>query len=426
MRGFNQILICSMFILLAGDYSFAFSEDEISKGIDGVAEFLVERANDNFMYILQQDMKDNSLLECYMPITYKYASSNNLQLLLQSSKNIWAQSVRKDLENFGARLIIKEINPDAFSRWAKNMDDKYIEELQKVTIVIDGKSYPVDQLPIDASPELKASVNNFYNDYLNGRSKLDAIIAGIANSQKFHTCGISSVYGSASAVLPNLKDAITSFQKQMEKNKSINVVVVDDGQSADTSFYKSLLSLESLNKSLNDLKNKIDAIPNDGSLFNKMFQIDQLIREEIASDANPLKTITDLHEYNRFSKYALSFAMLSDTEDPAQAKAIMQQLAMPPVSFGIKREPDNKKLMITAYFGLQAGAQSGAGGFGGIMAPVGVEYSSGLKNGGVVSVMLAPFDFAHPVNQIINNNNGASTFNEIVNPGVYVSYGIKK
>lgn len=168
------------------------------------------------------------------------------------------------------------------------------------------------------------------------------------------------------------------------------------------------------------------SIPSDSSLFNRMFQLDQLIRDKIVNDANPLKTITDLHEYNRFSKYALSFAMLSETKDPQQAKAIMQQLAMPPVSFGAKREPDAKKFMITAYFGAQAGTESGVGGYGGLTVPIGVEYSKGLRNGGVVSVMLAPFDFAHPVNQIIKNNAGTSSFNDIVNPGIYVSYGIKK
>ncbi len=40
--------------------------------------------------------------------------------------------------------------------------------------------------------------------------------------------------------------------------------------------------------------------------------------------------------------------------------------------------------------------------------------------------MLAPFDFANPVNKIINNSSGAADFKDILNPGAYISYGWKK
>ena len=85
--------------------------------------------------------------------------------------------------------------------------------------------------------------------------------------------------------------------------------------------------------------------------------------------------------------------------------------------------------MISAYFGAQGGVESttndGGKGFGGLTVPVGFEYSYGLNNGSV-SVMLAPFDFAHPVNQIINNSEGSADFKDIFNPGLYISYGFKK
>ena len=40
--------------------------------------------------------------------------------------------------------------------------------------------------------------------------------------------------------------------------------------------------------------------------------------------------------------------------------------------------------------------------------------------------MLAPLDFAHPVNQIINSSEGEADFEDIFNPGIYVSYGFEK
>jgi hypothetical protein len=349
-------------------------------------------------------------------------------LLLQSSQSdLWKKSVENDLQGFGVRLILKEVNPVALKAWARELDNKYIEALQKIRIKVDGKSYPVDQLPIDAAPELKAAVNSLYADYLNGRSKIDTIIADITRSRSYSSCTSTPI----DSVLQNMGEAVDSFKAQLLRYKNVDVVWSGEGNfvSPGSAFYDSLISLVVLEKGLKDLKDKIDEISKDekiNTLFERMVQLDQLIRDEIANENNPLKSITDMQEYNRFSKYALSFAMLSEPKDSIQVKAVLKQLALPPVSFGVKREPDVKKVMITAYFGAQAGTENGGKGYGGLTVPVGVEYSYGLRNGGVVSMMLAPFDFAHPVNQIISKNTDNSTLKDIVSPGIYFAYGFKK
>lgn len=105
---------------------------------------------------------------------------------------------------------------------------------------------------------------------------------------------------------------------------------------------------------------------------------------------------------------------------------------MPAVSFGIKRQPQESHLMINAYLGYSAGTESVPDdseyekSFSGLVAPLGLEYSYGLPSGGSLSIMVAPFDFAHPINLEWQDKEESVEFSDIVVPGVYFSYGLSK
>lgn len=156
------------------------------------------------------------------------------------------------------------------------------------------------------------------------------------------------------------------------------------------------------------------------------YKLEQLIHESIESNENPLISRSKIKDFEKFSRYALNLAMLSEAQSATQTKSIMRQLALPSASFSTKREQGAKKLMITAYFGGAGGVEFSGNtkGYGGLTVPVGFEYSRGFAKGSA-SFMLSPLDFGHPVNQNINGGGNAPIFKDILSPGAYLMYGFK-
>ena len=73
---------------------YVYSQDKI---VEGASEFLIERANDNFLYIFEQKIKDNKILKIYLPRTYLVISSANIQTLLTNGR-VWRESVTTDID----------------------------------------------------------------------------------------------------------------------------------------------------------------------------------------------------------------------------------------------------------------------------------------------------------------------------------------
>lgn len=417
------------FILFFLINNLASADDATTNRINGVAQFLLKRANDNYMYILQQDIEDNKLLKCYLPETYKYATSNNLQLLLQSGPDIWKQSVESDLKNFGVQLIFNKIDAKTLQAWANQVNDEYINAMNNVKVRAGGKEYKVTEIPLDATPEIRTAINSFWEDHNVAQSKIRAIIEK-AKVPSTPACP-STTYGSIGTVIQDMGEALDSLKRQISRFGDTDVVWSNSGDSLvspGSNFYSHFMSLVSIDDRLKYYKEQIDMIRHE-TLVVQMFKLDQLIRESIKSDENPLISTSNMKEYDRFSRYALSFASLSNAQTTDQVTSVMEQLTMPPVSFGVKREPSTNKFMITAYFGVQGGVETVSNDnkdYGGLFVPVGFEYSHGFANWGPISLMLAPLDFAHPINQILNKNEGSAEFKDIFNPGAYLSYGFKK
>jgi len=76
----------------------AVGKDAESERIKGVANFLLKRANENFMYIFEANLRNNKYFEHYFPRTYSYARTGHLRTLLRSGGNIWKDSISSDME----------------------------------------------------------------------------------------------------------------------------------------------------------------------------------------------------------------------------------------------------------------------------------------------------------------------------------------
>jgi len=69
---------------------------EADPWVNGVTEFLLERANDNYMYIFERKLASNSFLNKYLPKTLGVAQAGDLRLLL-TNRELWKNAVEDDL-----------------------------------------------------------------------------------------------------------------------------------------------------------------------------------------------------------------------------------------------------------------------------------------------------------------------------------------
>lgn len=431
----TKYLYTALFITFVFSSFNSHAQDATTNRINGMAEFLYDRANDNLVYILQQDIKANTLMKCYMPQTYAFATSSNLNLLLQSGPEVWKKSVELDLRNFGAQLILKNTSPTVVKQWLGQINDQYIEATQRIAIVYKGTPYAVNIQHKDAPKELTALINSIYDDFNLARDNISAIVKNLETQPKSQ-CPNNNAYASIGLILQRVGEAIEDLQNQIAKLDKTEIVYSDKSvqtESIGRTLYDTVLTLKSTNEDLDSYHGRIQEIRQEASLVVQVFLLDQLIRESIQANKNPLLPADDFNKYDRFNEYALSFALLTEAQSSEQVKAIMQELTLPPVSFAVKRQRGGRKTMLTAYFGMQGGVESPDNElkkeFGGLSVPVGLEYSYGLNNDfldGAFSIMVAPLDFAHPINQIINNQEAAVEFQDIFNPGIYLSFGFAR
>lgn len=419
------VVLCVLTANLCAATLDTWAQSAASNRINGVAEFLLDRANENAAAMLQRDMKSNRLLKCYLPETYKSATSGNLQLLLQSGPEIWKRSVESDLKNFGAHLLLNKISSGTFKAWSSGIEDQYIGVLRNVTVQVDGKGFEVTSIPLNAPPEVKAAVNSFYPDYLKAQETIKGIISNLEAARSASSdCPAAPV----APALKEISEVIGDLRMQMARFQKADIALKAPVILSEAAIYDSIASLDVVDQRLKYYQDRIEQIHREGTLVVQMFKLDELIRDSIQSGENPLIAASAVREYDRFSRYALSLATLSEAESTTQAKAVLRQLALPPVNFAAKREHAANKVLISAYFGVGGGLEflnRSTKGFGGLSVPVGLEYTRGLRRGSV-SFMLAPLDFAHPINQIINSKGSSAEFKDIFAPGIYMGYGVEK
>lgn len=403
--------------------------------IDGVAKFLVDRAHQNATYILQKKMANNQVLKCYLPQTHQSATSGNLDLLLQSGPEVWKRNIDQDLRTFGDHFILNNVSSVTINTVADDIADKldqyFVDTLQHVRVRVDGKLYPVTSAPLTASPELRAALNDFADRYLLMKSKEAAAIAAI---KAMKSVGSDGCPGTAfEEVISNLRDTVGAFQGLA---KAQGVELVAEGSEAhlaaiDDSYADQLSSAAAIIASFDSrakyYKQRIDGISRSTAAAAVIGQLSAIVQESINNHENQFISAVGQGEFDRFSRYALGLAMISDAKTSDQVKAVMGQLALPPSSFAVKRERGKDNFMVTAYFGGVGGVEFAhhSQGFGGLAVPMGVEYSKGTSKAGAVSLLLAPIDFGYPANQVINRQSGTATWRDILIPGAYLTYGVK-
>lgn len=452
------MMLRALGVLLVGLMLNGAAVADTAKRIEGVSKFLLDRANDNWLYVTETQIKKNDLFRCYFPNTYTQMTSGNLKLLLNAGKSVWTNVVEEDLQNLADRYLVKVLAGDTAATLVADLRDAYIEQvLQQLSVVHNGQRYPLSTMPTDADQAVKDAYERFTGDMDKAFALLDDVRVqarqslanqrSLADDKKADCVADTAVINKAKRAIAQLEAAVKQVREGIKDLRPTETPLASTADLTSIAFANlnevliRLLALDSVE--LSDLLNLTVRETGTGETGNggtgkgeaaksyvmRVLEAEAIIKRMHALGNAPIDVALESKDYARFRRYVLSVAVLSDAESADQVKVALQEMTLPPVSFGLKRQPDESTVMITSYLGIGAGSeQRDAGGredVYGLYAPIGLEYSYGLSNKSSISVMLAPFDFAHPLNLELYDKEESVEWNDVVRPSVAISYGVK-
>lgn len=417
--------------------------DNSSARINGVTDFLIERANETYFYMFENKMRNNEKFACYFPTTYEYIKDGDLKALMKT-KNIWKESLGSDFSILSIRAVSHGIKESVdFNKAAMRATDEYAEILRYLKIKIDGKEQSLSFIPIGATKNTKDLINGFYDVF-------NAVRDGLIGFNK-KLIDYSDVCSEDRPVKDDLINEISALKgtyanldkwvAHIDRHKSKIIIDIDainadckiDSTSSvcgikdlvfeemvpklkaafEKPVVKAVAGVVILNKYINDIKDR-------DTSTGKVVEAFKVIKDKKLEDSQTLK---------KLKHYLLFIAEVADSEEPGQVQDLLKEYTLPVTSFIEKREPGNKSFMISSYFGYGAGdvlnddvSSDNASGF---YIPVGLEYSMGLRNKSSVSFMLSPVDFGYPVSLKLNGVVEDLELEDIIAPSFSVAYGIR-
>ncbi|MCK9418239.1 MAG: hypothetical protein M0R70_02535 [Nitrospirae bacterium] len=441
----RKMMLIGVLILVSVSHAGA---NEESDRINGVADFLLDRGRENYLYLFEQSIKDNKAVKCYFPTIYSNLEQGDLRLLLKSRKT-WKNSVDVDLKNLMVRVAAKELSKAVdFKRTAMDVTERYLEFAQYISVMYEGIPHPLTvSSPVKPPQDLQDLMYGFYAGVLDMRDsflKIDAKLKNIDQLCETPEITIDDI----PSIEKDIKDSIDKlnlWKKHFEANKGKLVVDVkklkDDCQTDPSQRickYKADALLGEWSKLATEAMNE-----GSGKIIATFDNLEIYYKQIMAADTNTAKaiiatnflekskSIADKKASETFKEHVLFFAELSDAESSGQAKEVLNAYMLPPVSFAVKREKYRNHILISSYLGYLFGEVRNSQDFGdkdkhGIYAPIGLEYSHGFGCGSSMSFMIAPFDFGNPINLKLNGINKNVDLNEIVAPSFLVSYDVAK
>lgn len=424
-------LITPLIILLFNSFSFVvLPQDKI---VEGASEFLIERANDNLVYIFEEKIKENKILKTYLPRTYSVISSASIQTLLTNSR-VWKESVKSDIDSLYSQVwltigrgvtIFPENKVDAL--------EEYLPSLQTAKLIYNGKNFPLNSVRIDDPPEVKSIINNIsftYDSILN-------LLKEVKNELSIKSDGLITDIisrGPKNIEMPVISNIDALLRKINEYNILLN-----------SKNYK-IKNRESLVLKVGKVKPFLDDVVDvirsaqiltDTSysfsyrIINSFIIVEYLIKWAENLTGDRIINSDDYDNYfEKFKRYSLFFAQLSDANSVDQVKNILRAATVPAVSFGLKRNERELHFAASSYLGLSLGLESinGFGErsfYGGLSTPVGLEFSYGLDNKASLCILFSILDFGPPINSKLYNSDIKYKLLDLIQPGIYLVYGIK-
>ncbi|MES0491220.1 MAG: hypothetical protein ABUK01_14595 [Leptospirales bacterium] len=467
MLKFRFITTVVLLILFSFSSSKVMAEGVENARIMGVADFLVERANANYMYIVESKLKKSIILQEFFPNIYRQLTFSGLTHLFLIPEKVWKDTIEKDIEFLGDKISksidTKIINPaieeitnfiqrDIYSKleisidgkkwWSLGLDDPPDEFMnQPAYAAVHNILYaPLAQL-VDFNIRKQIGLHNQTVDLKNLKTIREFLheISGLLK-QDVNNMG---------AVLKNIN---ISVGKQALKSELMDIQfrVIKDESSLESKQMSKLLKegTNVLNKffGLVDIYDLINEIKSADTYTERMQYALLVLEKAIKFDLQVFKP-KDSKQKNRdlankimveldnYKKYLLLFAQMADATTREEVKQALKAITMPDVSFASARAP-GFHIFISGYLGVAYGygplnitdaSKRTNSGF--LFAPVGIELVWGLAGkcgrGSSLGILLSPFDFGNPVNTVIFDDNKTFTYTDIISPGVYLQWGLK-
>lgn len=348
--------------------------------IKGVSEFLLDRANDNYVYIFQRQLESNEPLKKYLPATLRVAKAGDLRSLL-TNRDLWKRALKADLERGRLLKIVRDDLESLIEKklCPKNGPSELRQPCEDAKAALDRATETKTEARVErATPEV--------------RDRAGPMMTAFTTSAQIQL---------ARSVLVDLKNDL----------EQVGAVACEEG--AYTSCVIQILAL-------------LDAFARADYAFNCFLmgnwcwnnQRDKRVREE--ND-----------DFDDFKRFALFFAQMADaaqTNDPERVKVLLKSVTIPPVSFGIKREPHRTRVLITAYLGAAWARDKTESTYDRtfvITAPIGFEISQARGSGNSLSLLVSPVDFGYPLSLKMQDSEATVRASDIVVPAAYVLWGPK-
>jgi len=425
-------------------YSFVFTyADSTTDRINGVAQFLIDRANDNYLYIFEKKIKENKDLACFFTNTVHNLEIAGLKELLYSHQ-LWEESLKKDLDILATRSVVSSIEKSFHvGSLASKIASKYAVLTMHLQIEYNGQFYDVNNIPLDADPELKNLLNGFYIDM----ADITQAVARFKDYNKSNLCNTPALdfatFKREVDALFNLDSKLKSLFQHFDNNKEkiifksnalvslgnlLNINITDEANiktetvnilKSSTNEVVALYNSEETNQNINAIKNILEVFSNDE--YNMTVKVVQALKEIQKS------SMIEESSFSQMKKYILFFAQISDAKSSEQVNEILKAYTLPSISFFEKRKY-GEHWLINSYLGIQA-AKSNASDIDnekdwfGVMAPIGFEYCYGFNSGSSLSLTIAPFDLGFPVTLKLNGTVEEVKLGDIIAPSLILTYG---
>ena len=431
-------------MLLGITFANAIQASNSSARIDGVTDFLIERANETYFYMFESKMKNNDKFACYFPETYSYIKEGNLKALIKT-QDIFSEALDSDLKTLNIRAVAHGINKSIdFNKIAMKSTDEYAEVLRYLKVNIGGEQYSLSFIPIGASKETRDIINGFYDDFNNVRDEMLAFNKKLLNYGS--TCshenptkaGLIKEIEKLEKTFKSLEDWLAHINKYKSKVK-VDIAAIEKDCKIDPKLNVCKLKDKVFNEMVPKLKASFDKpvvkavagivilnkyiknISKRNTYTGKVVEAFKVIKDEELESKPTLK---------KLKHYALFIAQVADSDSPDQVQGLLKEYALPVTSFLAKREPGENNFLVSAYFGYGAGKvlnddEIPSDNSTGFYVPIGFEFSKGLNSGASISLMLSPVDFGYPISLKLNGEVEDVEFDDIFAPSISVAYGIK-
>lgn len=424
--------------------------------VKGTTDFLLDRANDNYIYIFQRKLESNRLLHKYLPDTLRVAKAGDLQSLIMH-KELWREALQSDLVGQGNRLFAKALGEST----------GYIENLCGAELRKD--------LSVSIAKELADHCNNAFERLKNVLDKWETRAGSLcsahgdkesAEKTPAQTMSCEDAPKQIAEVRKRISDAQTQISKLLDKipgerketadaqSKPVATAAPSDPKGGDTPRALVYFTSPGATHALEDLTRDLDGLRPEsctglgvGRYTGCVIEILAILKAVSHADyvvncymfgnmcSNSKRdrrnaNFEESDEFADFQRYALFFAQLADatgTNDRAQVNALLKSVTIPPVSFGIKREPHATRVLVTAYVGMAWSSQTARphDHAWGILAPVGFEISQARDSGNSLSLFISPLDFGYPLTLKLKDTETTIKGSDVVVPSAYVFYGWK-